>query len=236
MSDMLPPVVDLAAAALRAELGDNLHSVCLYGSIARGNPIDGISDINLLIVLKESDPASHEKVAVAIGSESNIDPLVVPLDNFPRTVRAFAARFGSFKQHYRVIHGADPIRSIEIDSVLERLDCEHGLRDLREQLVHAFITRAQHKEYGTALAQAVTPIFVRASQVLRLTGKKLTGHFADRVEPLARELGLDSSTLIDLLIFKSEPSALTEEETVRWHERVSTVPNTLIQWVEKNWP
>src|SRR5690606_10724134 len=105
--------------------------------------------------------------------------------------------------------------------------------DLREQLVHAFVTRAQHKDYGTAVAQAVTPIFVRASQVLRLNGHQLPAHFADRVERLAREFGIDSSTLIDLLIYKSDPTALSEEETIQWHGRVFAVLNTVIGSVEK---
>src|SRR5882757_6395225 len=70
----LQKAVDDAVHALRTELGDNLHSCCLYGSAVRGNAIEGVSDINLLVILNESTSGAHEAVARAIGGRGKIDP------------------------------------------------------------------------------------------------------------------------------------------------------------------
>jgi len=69
MSSALQTVVDQAVQSLFKELGPNLYSCCLYGSAVRGNFIEGFSDINLLIVLNESNPNAHQAVAKAIGTD-----------------------------------------------------------------------------------------------------------------------------------------------------------------------
>src|SRR5882762_763713 len=101
-------LVDKAVQALGKELGANLYSCCLYGSAVRGNFIEGISDINLLIVLNESNPTAHQAVTRAIGSEKQIDPFILGRPGFARSANAFASKFASIKRNYRVVHGADP--------------------------------------------------------------------------------------------------------------------------------
>jgi len=55
--------VERTAARLVQTLGENLHSCILYGSVVRGEMVDKVSDINLLIVLTESTPAAHSAIA-----------------------------------------------------------------------------------------------------------------------------------------------------------------------------
>src|ERR1022692_4512097 len=54
VSTNLQATLDQAVNALRTELGKNLYSCCVYGSAVRGNSIEGVSDINLLIILNQS--------------------------------------------------------------------------------------------------------------------------------------------------------------------------------------
>src|SRR4051812_20180825 len=99
---MTPPIdslLDQAVQRLRDELGANLYSVCLYGSAVRGNFIQGFSDINLLIVLNESNPDAHQGVARAIGADKQIDPFILGRTGFARSARAFATKFASIKRN-----------------------------------------------------------------------------------------------------------------------------------------
>lgn len=58
--------LDLAVANLRAELGERLRSVWLYGSRARGEPPHPGSDVDLLVVLDRyswlEDTGAHDAV------------------------------------------------------------------------------------------------------------------------------------------------------------------------------
>src|SRR6185369_6724655 len=95
--------LDQAVGALRSELGENLFSCCVYGSAVRGNAIEGVSDLNLLIVLNQSNTGAHQAVARAIGGLPQVDPFVLAKRGFERSVRAFAPKFASIRRNYRVL-------------------------------------------------------------------------------------------------------------------------------------
>jgi hypothetical protein len=144
VSTNLQATLDQAVNALRTELGDNLYySCCVYGSAVRGNSIEGVSDINLLVILNQSTAAAHEAVARAIGGQRQIDPFVLARRGFERSVRAFATKFASIKRNYRVRFGADPLVDLNVDAELEKFLCEQAVRNLRLRLAYAFITRQQ---------------------------------------------------------------------------------------------
>jgi predicted nucleotidyltransferase len=224
-----------AVAALRAELGENLYSCCLYGSAVRGNAVEGVSDINLLIILNTSDSASHEGVARAIGNITRIDPFVLARHGFERSVRAFAAKFASIKRNYRVVYGADPLAAIEIEPELERFLCEQAIRNLRLRTVYAYVTRSRHKAYGSFLSRSVTPLFLRLSEIIRLNGEQLPLDFSQRIGTFEREFEIDGAVLHDLLAFKREPRSLSDSEISNWHKQLFPVLDAAVAWIESNW-
>lgn len=224
-----------AVAALREALGDNLYSCCLYGSAIRGNIIEGVSDLNLLIILNNSDSEAHEAIAGAIENNESIDPFVLGRRGFERSVRAFAPKFASIKRTYKVLYGADPLAGVELDPGLERFLCEQALRNLRLRLVHAFVTRAQSKSYDRFLARSVTPLFLRLSEVARLNGEGLPATFEDRINLFAKEFKIDGNILHDLLALKRSAQRLTDKEAVEWHQRVFPILDAAIAWIENNW-
>jgi hypothetical protein len=239
----LPPMIaaalksalDDAVAALQAERGENLYLCCLYGSAVRGNVVEGISEINLLIVLNTSDSAAHERVARAIGNNALVDPFVLARHGFERSVRAFAAKFASIKRNYRVVHGADPLAAIEIEPALERFLCEQAIRNLRLRTVYAYVTRSRHKAYGSFLARSVTPLFLRLSEIIRLNGGKLSPDFSERISAFEREFAIDGSVLHDLLAFKRKPGLLKDSDISHWHGRLFPVLDAAVVWIENNW-
>jgi len=232
----VPPLAQRAVEALRAELGEDLHSCCLYGSAVRGDAREDVSDLNLLIVLRVSDAEAHAAVARAIGAEPRIDPFILGLPGFERSVRAFAAKFASIRRFYRVLHGADPLAAIVIPPELERFLCEQALRNLRLRVARAFITRQQHRHYGDFLARSVTPLFLRLSEILRLEGVILPTRMPERIDPIATHFGIDAATLTDLLALKAHPREFEGEDALAWHRRVFVVLNTAAAWIENRWP
>lgn len=202
----------------------------------RGNSVEGVSDINLLIILNQSTAAAHQSVARAIGEQSRIDPFVLGRHGFERSERAFATKFASIRRNYRVLAGADPLADLKIDPELERFLCEQALRNLRLRLVHSFVTRHQHKAYDRFLVNSVTTIFVQFSEALRLNGAAIPADFAARIPVLEREYKLDGRVLSDLLALKESPHHLSETEMVAWHERVFPAVDAVVAFIESRWP
>ncbi len=65
------PVVDAARAHIMGTFGPRLHSAYLYGSIPRGTAIPGVSDLDMLIVLRH-EPADADRADVkAINAALN---------------------------------------------------------------------------------------------------------------------------------------------------------------------
>ncbi|MEO6036635.1 MAG: hypothetical protein ABIQ35_15400 [Verrucomicrobiota bacterium] len=236
MSPKLQTFVDQALAALKGELGENLYSCCLYGSAVRGNVIEGVSDINLLIVLNQSSSAAHQAVARAIGNQSQLDPFILARRGFERSVRTFATKFASIKRNYRVLHGADPLAAITIDVSLEKFLCEQAIRNLRLRLVYSFVTRSQHKSYDRFVVRNVTSLFVQLSEALRLNGIPIPTAFESRIAVLEREFKIDGQFLRDLLALKKAPSRFSEAEAVAWHDRLFPLIDSVLGWIETNWP
>ena len=236
MSTKLQDTLDQAVNALRRELGDNLFSCCVYGSAVRGNSIEGVSDINLLVILNQSTAAAHQAVARAIGGQAMIDPFVLARRGFERSVRAFATKFASIKRNYRVLSGADPLANLNVDADLERFLCEQAVRNLRLRLVHAFVTRQQNKAYDKFLVRNVTGMFVQFSEALRLSGIAMPATFEARIPVLEREYKIDGQVLRDLLALKQSPRRFSEEEAVAWHERLFPVVDAVLAWIENKWP
>lgn len=235
MNPKLEATLHRAVESLKSELGDNLYSCCLYGSAVRGNAIDGVSDINLLIVLNESTTAAHQAVARAIGDHSVIDPFVLAKRGFERSVRAFAPKFASIRRNHRVLHGADPLAEIKIDSAMERFLCEQAVRNLRLRLVYSFITRKQHKGYDRFIVRHVTALFVQFSEVLRLGGTTIPADFESRIPIFEREFNVDGQVLRDLLALKRKPRRLSDSEVVGWHDRLFPVVDAVLRAIETRW-
>jgi hypothetical protein len=228
--------LDQAVAALRAALGENLYSCCVYGSAVRGNLIEGLSDINLLILLEDSTPAAHRAIASAIGGDRQIDPFVLARRGFARSVRAFATKFASIRRNYRVLHGADPLAGVQADPPLERFLCEQAVRNLRLRLVYAFVTRQVNKAYDRFLVRSVTPLFTQFGEVLRLHGLAVPKDFQERIGTLEKQLGLDAAVLRDLLALKAKPEKFSDAQAVNWHERVFPQVDKVLVWIETHWP
>ena len=223
------------ARLLETELGQNLFSCCVYGSAVRGNAVEGVSDINLLLVLETSSTVAHESVARVVAREALLDPLIVEHRSFARTARCFANKFSSIQRNYRVLHGADPFAGVTVDSDLERLLCEQALRNLRLRATYAFVMDGRQWNYRHFLREIVSATFTQLSDVLRLSDRDVPKDFAERIAPMVTTWSIDSSILRDLLELREERKEPAKDELADWHQRLLSVVDTVLQWIERNW-
>jgi predicted nucleotidyltransferase len=237
MSEKLEAVLKQAAAELSDALGDNLYSCCLYCSAVRGNFDDDTSDINLLILLNQSDVHAHIALANVLEKFKRIDPFVLAKRGFERSFRMFSPKFASIQRHHRVLFGADPLGSLRIKAEEERFLTEQAFRNLRLRLVYAFVTRRHHPNaYDRFLVRNITPLFVQLSDILRLNDIEVPKEFSARIPLFEQVFKIDASVLYDLLTLKSAPKKLTDKDVIVWHERIFPLIDSVLVWIETNWP
>jgi hypothetical protein len=235
MTPKLQAALDRVLGSLRMELSDNLYSCCLYGSAVRGNIIEGVSDLNLLIVLNNSDCAAHQAVRRAISKDTQIDPFVLSKRGLERSVRCFATKFTSIRRNYRILFGPDPFAGMKIDSELEKFLCEQAVRNLRLRLVYAYVTRPENKTYIRFVLRNITALFVQFSEALRLSGISIPTVIEDRIPIFQKEFGIEGQFLTELLALKRKPNTPSEMEADIWHQRLFPIVDAVLVWIETHW-
>src|SRR5262245_65253156 len=81
------------AQDLRTTFGEDLRSVVLYGSVARGEVIPGISDVNILVLLEEVGPSQLAAAAGIVQDwirKGNTPPHVYAMDEWNGMKDTFA--------------------------------------------------------------------------------------------------------------------------------------------------
>jgi predicted nucleotidyltransferase len=237
MSENLEAVLKQVVAGLSEALGDNLNSCCLYGSAVRGNFDTDTSDINLLILLNQSDVHAHIALASALQKFKRIDPFVLAKRGFERSFRMFSPKFASIQRHYRVLFGADPLVSLRVKPAEEQFLTEQAFRNLRLRLVYAFVTRHHHPNaYQRFIVRNITPLFVQLSDILRLNEIEVPIEFRSRVPLIETQFKIDGSVLYDLLELKTNRKKLSDKDETVWHERLFPLIDRVLVWIEENWP
>jgi len=235
MKKPVDTVLTEVTGALKKALGKNLISCCVYGSAVRGNAIEGISDINLLLLLENSNAAAHQAIADVLADFPDVDPFILQRRGLQRTAQCFATKFASIKRNHRVLHGEDPFAGIETDPHLERLICEQALHNLRLRLSYAFATNNPKRPYDRFLQANISALFIQLSDVLRLAGHEIPKDFAQRIPVFEKTWGSAATIMSDLLALRLQPQRLEAKTALSLHERTLGLLDVVIGFTESKW-
>ena len=195
-------------------LGDRLHSVVLYGSTARGDFQKPTSDFNLIIVLRDLEPASLEALApILTGWQRRGRP--IPRLFSPALIAdaadVFPIEFLDIQACRAVLHGPDAFAEVVVHHDHLRLQCERELREkmmrLREAVVEAHgngraIRSLLTTSYGTFVA-----LF---RGCLHLLGGDVPVHNDEVVAAFCRHAELDRSPFDEIAELKRGEKSATD--------------------------
>ncbi len=161
---------------LQEAAGDNLQSIVLYGSAARGDFHAHKSDLNLLCVLKSAKVQELARIAGVIrwwsGQLREPAPRIFTKEELSRSADVFAIELLDIGQHHRVLFGNDPVEGIKVPMNLHRVQLEHELRTalqkLRAHFLHSSDNEAQLREI---YAQSISSISVLLRHFLIVLGE-----------------------------------------------------------------
>ena len=111
MADNTPRIVERFLSRTEA-LFDKDYSAVLYGSAARGDYVEGRSDVNLLVVTSRLTPVELRGLSPELGEferQRFAPPLLITAAEWARAADVFPIEITDMKLAYRVLKGVDPV-------------------------------------------------------------------------------------------------------------------------------
>jgi hypothetical protein len=143
--------------------GENLESMILYGSGARGDFKEGHSDLNVLCVLRSVAARELARVTPVVHwwckDQSEPAPLFFTAEELRQSADVFAIELLDMQDSRRVLFGADVVAGIAVPMNLHRVQVEHDLRTLLLKLrQHYLLTGQKESELRTAEAKSSSSV------------------------------------------------------------------------------
>src|SRR2546427_3103333 len=109
---------------LRDAADNNLTSVILYGSAAAGNFREGVSDLNVLCIVRDSSFSALQPFVSALkwwSKQKQPQPLVMTRDELERSMDVFTIELLEIQWHHRVLFGDDVVQGLQIPMHFHRM-------------------------------------------------------------------------------------------------------------------
>ena len=193
--------------------GDDLISVLLYGSAARGEYREKSSDLNLLLLLASADAAALRRGGAAAREwveAGNPPPLIMSEREWQTSADVFPIEYSDMKDAHVVLRGADPFAELEIQWEDLRHQCEHELKGKQIQIRERYLMSAEHPdEIGELLVRSLSTILTMLRTLLRL-GRDPVPVAADEViQAAAKRVGFDPEPMRQILRAKAADEMLS---------------------------
>jgi hypothetical protein len=143
--------------------GENLESMILYGSAARGDFKEGHSDLNVLCVLFSLAARELARVTPVVHwwckDQNEPAPLFFTAEELRRSADVFSIELLDMQDSRRVLYGADIIAGIAVPMNLHRVQVEHDLSTLLLKLRQHFLLSGQKEsELRAAAAKSASSV------------------------------------------------------------------------------
>jgi predicted nucleotidyltransferase len=187
-------------ASLVAAMGDDLVSLVVYGSAARGGYREGRSDVDIVVVVRRASREALVAVANALQVarySARIEAMILVDGEIARSTDVFPLLYDDIRRHHVVVRGADPFADLVISDSHRRLRIEQELRDARTRLRRAVVDGLGSRQ---ALAGAVlrkakqirSPLYA----LLRLGGVECEDRTHVVLERAGAKYGVDTSKIL----------------------------------------
>jgi len=181
--------------------GDNLVSVVLFGSAARGDFHERRSDLNVLCCISSASMVELKRLAAAARwwtEHENQPPLLIFTETELRqSADVFAIEILDMQKHHRVLFGKDPVAGVSVPMNLHRVEVEHELRSALLKLRQHYLRTSDDSD---ALAQVAVKSFSSVLALLRHAliafGDDVPGTSQEVIQHAAQRTGANAQSLL----------------------------------------
>lgn len=183
--------------------GSNLESVILFGSAVSGDYHPGLSDLNLLCILRDASFRHLQALAPVVkwwNGQKQPPPLCMTCAELERSTDVFTIELLDMVQHHRILFGEDVVQKLQIPTQLHRVQVEYELREklvlLRQHLLVADGNDARLWDVLLHSAPSFATLFRHALIVLSGEAPAARRH---SVQALANRLSFEAAAIEQVL-------------------------------------
>jgi predicted nucleotidyltransferase len=141
----------------------NLEAVILYGSAARGEFVEGHSDLNVLCVMGSLAAEELKRIAPVViwwtRDHKEPAPLFFTEKELRESADVFAIELLDMQKENRVLYGKNVVAGIDVPTNLHRVQVEHELRTALLKLrQHFVLSGGDAKELSNAMAKSISSV------------------------------------------------------------------------------
>ena len=218
---------------------ENLESMILYGSAARGHYKEGHSDLNVLCVLRFVTARELTRVAPVVHwwckDQNEPAPLFFTAEELRQAADVFSIELLDMQQSRRVLYGADVINGIPVPMNLHRVQVEHDLRTLVLKLrQHFLLTSQKESELRAAEAKSASSVLALLRHTLIAFDEEPPATAEEVFARIAALTGADANAFADA--FKLRDRHAHTDDIVRSYEKYLIALTVVISALDKTVP
>ena len=202
MDDKLKEFVD----RMRSAAADNLKAIVLYGSAATGEFHEGHSNVNLLCLVENGDPARLEPFHSTVEwwtGKGHPAPLIFTLEELRSSADIFAIELLDMQARHQMLFGDEFLAGITVPLRLHKLQVERELRTNWLRLRQTFLA-APRKAHLSVMVAAVSSFTALFRHALVALGENAAENKREAVERVAKLTGADASGFLAVLDFREK--------------------------------
>jgi predicted nucleotidyltransferase len=202
MADVIATLVEPFLRECDRLLGRG-YSAVLHGSVARGEYLEGWSDVNLLLVLESATPDVLGALTTPFAfwaKSRQPPPLLLSRSEWRRAADVFPVEITDIRSAYRVLRGDDPLADVTVRPPDLRAALERDLRGRLLRLRQGFVALAADPGALAGLARDTAPsVVVLLRCALVLAGAQLPPTRSDVAVTAGLVIGFPSAHLSEVL-------------------------------------
>lgn len=201
---MIPAnTIDEFVKRIREAGGETVESIILFGSAVAGDFHPGLSNLNLLCILRDSSFKALQALTPAAKwweKQKQPPPLCMTKQELLRSTDVFTIELLDMQRHHRVLFGDDVLQSLQIPMNLHRIQVEY---ELREKLIllrqHTLLTSENESRLWDLLLRSAPSLSTLFRHALIAFGDGTHIGRREAVDALARRLNFDASAMTQVL-------------------------------------
>jgi len=180
-----------------------VDSIAIYGSLARGDYREGISDINLAMVIADTGFSSLKPVIKVIDKfrkKRVTVPLLFTLNYIHKSLDSFPMEFLELKENHITIYGNDIFSTLEIDTSNLRLQVEQVLKGRLLRIRQWYLEKGlRKKELRKVMEFGLKDVFPALRNLIRLKQGSVPQGKDEVVKELENVLGMNLNFVRQIL-------------------------------------
>ncbi|MFH0791414.1 MAG: hypothetical protein V2A64_07275 [Candidatus Omnitrophota bacterium] len=207
LPEKLTRIIEEFSRELETIYKDDMVSLILYGSGANGEFMDKHSNLNLLVILKDTKLDKLTPAADLINKPKFriIQPLFFSKEYIYSSTDVFPIEFLDMRENYKVLKGEDVLKDIVIDTKNLRFQCEHELKAKLINLRQSYLKMNRDKALlKHLLLKFFTSIIHILRNVIRIKGRTPDYSKQNLIKQIAEDFPINTDTWNMILRLKNK--------------------------------